>query len=67
MHFFFPATRMPLVEVIPSAASADDAVATVVDVARRCGKTPVVGKDAPGFLVNRVPQGVTRERQALAS
>ncbi len=54
MHFFFPAPRMPLVEVIPSAKTAPEVTATIVALARRCGKTAVVVKDAPGFLVNRI-------------
>ncbi len=54
MHFFFPATRMPLVEVIPSEATAPEVTASVVETARACGKTAIVVKDAPGFLVNRI-------------
>jgi 3-hydroxyacyl-CoA dehydrogenase len=54
MHFFFPASRMPLVEVIPSVRTAPDVTATVVELARRCGKTAIVVKDSPGFLVNRI-------------
>ena len=54
MHFFNPATRMPLVEVIRTAASDADAIDTVIALARKLKKTPVLVKDAPGFLVNRV-------------
>jgi len=54
MHFFFPAPRMPLVEIIPSARTSPETVAAVVAVARACGKTAIVVKDAPGFLVNRI-------------
>jgi len=54
MHFFFPAPRMPLVEVIPSAMTSPEVTATVVELARRCGKTAIVVKDSPGFLVNRI-------------
>ena len=54
MHFFNPVHRMPLVEVIRGAATSDLAVATVVSLAKRIGKTPVVVADAPGFLVNRI-------------
>ncbi len=54
MHFFNPATKMPLVEVIRAAGSDPDAVDLVVALARRLGKTPVLVADAPGFLVNRV-------------
>ena len=54
MHFFNPVHRMPLVEVIRGERSSDEAIATVFDLARRLGKTPVVVRDAPGFLVNRI-------------
>ncbi|MBA2480996.1 MAG: fatty-acid oxidation protein subunit alpha, partial [Planctomycetes bacterium] len=54
MHFFNPVNRMPLVEVIPGSASSPEAVAMIVTLARRCGKTAVVVKDCPGFLVNRI-------------
>lgn len=54
MHFFNPVHRMPLVEVIRGARSADGTVATVFALARTLGKTPVVVKDSPGFLVNRI-------------
>ncbi|HXL15675.1 MAG TPA: 3-hydroxyacyl-CoA dehydrogenase NAD-binding domain-containing protein, partial [Methylomirabilota bacterium] len=54
MHFFNPATRMPLVEVIRTEISDTAAVETVIALARRLGKTPVLVADAPGFLVNRV-------------
>lgn len=54
MHFFHPAQRMPLVEVIRGDASGENVVAAVVRLVRRLGKTPVVVADAPGFLVNRM-------------
>lgn len=54
MHFFNPVHKMPLVEVIRGARSSERAVATVVDYARRMGKTPIVVNDCPGFYVNRV-------------
>ncbi|MGH9749575.1 MAG: 3-hydroxyacyl-CoA dehydrogenase NAD-binding domain-containing protein [Candidatus Polarisedimenticolia bacterium] len=54
MHFFNPVHRMPLVEIIRGPQTGDDAVATVVALARRMGKTPIVVGDAPGFLVNRI-------------
>ncbi len=54
MHFFNPATKMPLVEVIRTDVSDPAAVETVIALSRRLGKTPVLVADAPGFLVNRV-------------
>lgn len=54
MHFFNPVNRMPLVEVIAGEKTSPQTVATVVDLARRAGKTPIVIGDCAGFLVNRV-------------
>lgn len=54
MHFFNPVDRMPLVEVIRGEATGDGTVATLVALAKRIGKTPIVVRDCPGFLVNRV-------------
>jgi 3-hydroxyacyl-CoA dehydrogenase/enoyl-CoA hydratase/3-hydroxybutyryl-CoA epimerase len=54
MHFFNPVHKMPLVEVIYGAKTDPEVTATIFDLAKRMGKTPVVVKDAPGFLVNRI-------------
>jgi 3-hydroxyacyl-CoA dehydrogenase/enoyl-CoA hydratase/3-hydroxybutyryl-CoA epimerase len=54
MHFFNPVHRMPLVEVIRGKQTSDVAIASVVALARRLDKTPVVVSDGPGFLVNRI-------------
>ncbi len=54
MHFFSPAERMPLLEVIKPAHASDEAVATAVDVGVRMGKTVIVVSDAPGFYTSRV-------------
>ena len=54
MHFFNPAPLMPLVEVISGAAT-DKAVAdTVFASSKAWGKTPVLARSTPGFIVNRV-------------
>jgi len=54
MHFFNPVHRMPLVEVIQGKHSSKQALATVTAYALKLGKTPVLVKDGPGFLVNRI-------------
>ncbi|MDH3253446.1 MAG: 3-hydroxyacyl-CoA dehydrogenase NAD-binding domain-containing protein [Acidobacteriota bacterium] len=54
MHFFNPVDKMPLVEVIAGARTDAVAVDGIVAFSRRLGKTPVVVKDGPGFLVNRL-------------
>ncbi len=54
IHFFNPVRRMQLVEVIRGEQTDDDTVATAVAYAKRIGKMPIVVKDGPGFLVNRL-------------
>ncbi|MGE5191101.1 MAG: 3-hydroxyacyl-CoA dehydrogenase NAD-binding domain-containing protein [Deltaproteobacteria bacterium] len=54
MHFFFPVDRMQLVEVIRGDKTSDETVLTIVELARRLRKTPIVCNDCPGFLVNRI-------------
>lgn len=54
MHFFNPVNKMPLVEVIRGPKTSDEATATIFELAKKMGKTPVVVKDGPGFLVNRL-------------
>jgi len=54
MHFFNPVPVMPLVEVVRGRNTSDVAVATAVAYATAMGKTAIVVRDCPGFLVNRV-------------
>ena len=54
MHFFNPVSKMPLIEVIRGDQTSDQAVATIFQFSKQIGKTPIVVKDAPGFLVNRL-------------
>jgi 3-hydroxybutyryl-CoA dehydrogenase len=54
MHFFNPAPRMALVEVVRGLASAPAAMATALATAEAWGKTPVEVRSTPGFIVNRV-------------
>jgi 3-hydroxyacyl-CoA dehydrogenase/enoyl-CoA hydratase/3-hydroxybutyryl-CoA epimerase len=54
LHFFNPVHKMPLVEVARAPASGDAALATLAAWAAALGKTPVVVRDSPGFVVNRV-------------
>jgi 3-hydroxyacyl-CoA dehydrogenase/enoyl-CoA hydratase/3-hydroxybutyryl-CoA epimerase len=53
-HFFNPVSRMPLIEVIAGAKTSKETVATLFELAKKLGKTPIVVKDGPGFLVNRL-------------
>lgn len=54
MHFFNPVDRMQLVEVIRGDRTSDATVVTLAALAKRIGKTPIVVRDCPGFLVNRI-------------
>jgi 3-hydroxyacyl-CoA dehydrogenase/enoyl-CoA hydratase/3-hydroxybutyryl-CoA epimerase/enoyl-CoA isomerase len=65
MHFFSPVDRMQLVEVIRGAKTSDETVATVVALAKKIRKTPIVVNDCPGFLVNRVLFPYMNEALAL--
>lgn len=53
-HYFSPAARMKLVEVIPGLATAPDTVAATRAMMEAVGKTPVTIKDVAGFAVNRL-------------
>ena len=64
-HFFNPVHKMPLVEVVRGAKTSDVALVTAVALARRLGKTPVVVKDSPGFVVNRILMPYLREAMHL--
>lgn len=54
LHFFNPVHRMPLVEVIAARQTAPEVLQRAVKFAQQIGKLPVVVKDSPGFLVNRI-------------
>ncbi|MBN3491666.1 fatty acid oxidation complex subunit alpha FadJ [Vibrio neptunius] len=54
LHYFSPVEKMPLVEVIPHQTTSDETISTVVEFARKQGKTPIVVKDCAGFYVNRI-------------
>lgn len=54
MHFFNPVPVMQLVEVIRGAATSEETVQAINELAKNLGKTPVVINEAPGFIVNRL-------------
>lgn len=54
MHFFNPASVMPLVEVVRGAQTTSETIQALIELAYRLGKTPFVASDTPGFIVNRV-------------
>ena len=54
MHFFNPAPLMQLVEVVKTKYTNEETTKATIDLAKKMGKNPVVCKDSPGFIVNRV-------------
>jgi 3-hydroxybutyryl-CoA dehydrogenase len=54
MHFMNPVPVMKLVEVIRGLATSDETTRTVVELAKKLGKTPVEASDYPGFISNRI-------------
>lgn len=54
MHFFNPADRMKLVEVISGANTPAEVKDTILEISKEIGKTPVEVNEGPGFVVNRI-------------
>jgi 3-hydroxybutyryl-CoA dehydrogenase len=66
LHFFNPAPRMALVEVVRGDATDPKVVETATELVRDWGKTPVQCSSTPGFVVNRVARPFYGEAQRLA-
>jgi 3-hydroxybutyryl-CoA dehydrogenase len=54
LHFFNPAPIMKLVEVVKGEQTSDETISKLLALTKTFGKTPIVCKDSPGFIVNRV-------------
>src|SRR5690606_25700792 len=54
LHFFSPANVMKLLEIVRARHTADDVVATSMDLARKIGKVAVLAGVCPGFIGNRI-------------
>ncbi|WP_374625054.1 3-hydroxybutyryl-CoA dehydrogenase [Pandoraea sp.] len=54
MHFFNPAPLMPLVEIIRGLQTSDATADAISELTKRLGKTPIVVRNSPGFVVNRI-------------
>lgn len=72
LHFFNPVPLMRLVEIIQGPATDDAVIEKLVTVGKRFGRTPVVVKDSPGFLVNLggrafTTEGLHLEHEAVAT
>ena len=66
MHFFNPATIMKLVEVVNTTYTNEHTTRIIIDLAKQMNKTPVLCKDSPGFIVNRVARPFYIESLRLA-
>jgi 3-hydroxybutyryl-CoA dehydrogenase len=66
LHFFNPAPVMPLVEVVAGDRTSREVVERAWQFAADLGKTPVVCRDSPGFIVNRVNRPFTLEALRMA-
>jgi 3-hydroxybutyryl-CoA dehydrogenase len=65
MHFFNPAQIMKLVEVVKAVKTSEQTISVLVELCKQLQKTPVVCKDAPGFIVNRVARHYYLEAMRL--
>ena len=65
LHFFSPAEKMPLVEIIVGKATSDATLARSMDYVRAIGKTPIVVNDSRGFYTSRVFGTYVSEGMAL--
>ncbi|MBR6282763.1 MAG: 3-hydroxybutyryl-CoA dehydrogenase [Muribaculaceae bacterium] len=54
MHFFNPADRMALIEVIKGQLTSEETANTIIDLSKSIDKEPVLVNEAPGFVVNRI-------------
>ena len=66
IHFFNPAPLMPLVEVIPGLLTEKTLAYEITALMESWGKTPVIAKDVPGFIVNRIARPFYGEALRIA-
>ena len=66
MHFFNPPTVMKLIEIVNTHYTNENTTRIILELTRQIGKTPVICKDSPGFIVNRVARPYYIEALRLA-
>jgi len=66
IHFFNPAPLMPLVEIIPGLLTEKSLPNNLVELIKSWGKSPVIAKDIPGFIVNRIARPFYGEALRIA-
>jgi 3-hydroxybutyryl-CoA dehydrogenase len=67
LHFFNPAHLMKLVEIIRTPITIDEVLNTALEFCRSIKKVPVIAKDVPGFIVNRVARNYYNEAMRIAT
>jgi 3-hydroxybutyryl-CoA dehydrogenase len=65
MHFFNPVPRMPLVEIVRAAGTAEETVEAAIVVGRKLGKQPIVVRDSPGFATSRLGLAIGLEAMRI--
>ena len=67
LHFFNPAQVMPLVEIVKTCWTSEAILEQAVAFVKSLGKTPIVVKDTPGFVVNRIARSFPLESLKIAT
>lgn len=67
LHFFNPAQIMKLVEIVQANSTSEKTVEECVALCTLLGKSPVIAKDVPGFIVNRVARNYYNESMRIAT
>ncbi len=67
MHFFNPANIMKLIEIIHGEFTSQEVINTAIEFSKKLGKVPVVCKDTPAFIVNRVARSFYGEALKILS
>lgn len=67
LHFFNPAHLMKLVEIVKAASTSQDTIEKSTEWAVSLGKSPVIARDVPGFIVNRVARNYYNEAMRIAT
>src|SRR5213078_5136212 len=60
-HFFYPASVMPLLEIVEGDDTSEETVATAVNLAQAIRKQPITCAEVPGFVVNRILNSASSE------
>jgi 3-hydroxybutyryl-CoA dehydrogenase len=66
IHFFNPAPLMPLVEIVPGLLTKENLATEIFSLIKNWGKIPVIAKDVPGFIVNRIARPFYGEALRIA-